>query len=250
MGLKSFGSKISGKLGMSRKGKSLKKQEKPKKLEKLKKPEKSKKLEKLKKPRGDLKLMDEIFKGLHEKDSAKDQRFAILGIGNDLKGDDAVGWYVVDRLRAEFGKDANLLLVKTSVPENHVREISEFAPKLLIVVDAADFGKRPGNIKIIKEYQITHSFISTHNTPLTIFLRLYNADEPYRKPVTLIGIQRESNEFGQLMGSAAKKAGNEVAKLIAMLYRKNYLDKSIEREIGYISSPLKRITDRFRRKKK
>ena len=197
------------------------------------------------KPRAGMEEIENIFRDFSfEKE--ENPRFAVLGIGNDLKGDDGVGWYVVDKLSREFGKDENLLLLKTSVPENHVKEIADFAPKMLIIVDAADFGKRPGAIKIIKGYQIKESFVSTHTTPLTLFLRLYQADQPVKKPLTIIGIQKKSNEFGQPMSREVRKSGDIVAKIISKLYKKGVLDLSLEKEIEYALNPFKRIVDYFR----
>ncbi|MCD6590346.1 MAG: hydrogenase maturation protease [Candidatus Aenigmarchaeota archaeon] len=195
----------------------------------------------------ELKEIGKIFEGLDKIDEAhENRRFAVLGIGNDLKGDDGVGWYVVDKLSKEFGKDENFLLVKTSVPENHVKEIADFAPKMLIIVDAADFGKRPGAIKVIKGYQIKESFVSTHTTPLTLFLRLYQADQPVKKPLTIIGIQKKTNEFGQPMNGEVRKSGDMVAKIISKLYKKGVLDLSLEKEIEYTLNPFKRVVDYFR----
>ncbi len=178
----------------------------------------------------------------------KDYRFAFLGIGNDMKGDDGVGWYVVDRLAKEFADDRALLFIKAAVPENHVKEIREFLPSMLIIVDAADFKKSPGAIKYIREYQIKESFISTHTTPLTLFLRLYQADQPVRSGVTIIGIQKKNNEFGQPMSPQVREAGERLAKLMARLYMQKTLYTSLETELAYLANPLKKFSDRIRKK--
>lgn len=203
------------------------------------------------KPRVEKQVIRDVLRELSPT-KIKERRFAILGIGNDLKGDDGIGWYVVDKLRKELKKDENLLFVKTSVPENHVKEISDFAPNMLIIIDSADFKKSPGEIKTIKGYQISESFISTHTTPLTLFLRLYQADQSFKKPSILIGIQRKSNEFGQPMSRPVKKAGDKLAKIILKLHRKGILDLSLEKELVYLSNPFLKILGslRFPKKKK
>jgi hydrogenase 3 maturation protease len=192
------------------------------------------------------KNLNDIFRAFAEK--PREQRFAFLGIGNDLKGDDGVGWHVVDRLAHEFAGDSSLLFIKTAVPENHVKEIREFSPSMLIIVDAADFRQRPGAIKYIREYQIKESFVSTHTTPLTLFLRLYQADRPVKGGVTIIGIQKKNNEFGQPMSVAVRGAGDRLAELVAELYRQKTLYSSLETELGYLANPLKKISDRIRKK--
>ncbi|MCK4531571.1 MAG: hydrogenase maturation protease [Candidatus Aenigmarchaeota archaeon] len=221
--------------------------------EKLKKLALKKKLPKktVIKPRVEKQVIRDVLRELSSP-KIKERRFAILGIGNDLKGDDGIGWYVVDKLRKELKKDENLLLVKTSVPENHVKEISDFTPNMLIIIDSADFKKSPGEIKTIKGYQISESFISTHTTPLTLFLRLYQADQSFKKPFILIGIQRKSNEFGQPMSRPVKKAGDKLAKIILKLHGKGILDLSLEKELVYLSNPFLKILSslRFPKKKK
>lgn len=194
-----------------------------------------------------MKSISEIFRQFKEEELKK-ERFVVMGMGNDLKGDDGVGFYVVDRLSKEFKGESGFLFIKTSVPEDRVREIRNFAPNMVIIIDAADFGKRPGSIKIIKEYQISGLFISTHTTPLTLFLKLYQADQPVKSAVTIIGVQRKSSEFGQPMCGDVKKAGDMVAKIISELYRKKLLDKILESEIERRSNPLKRIAGSLRKK--
>jgi len=233
MKLGPLGPKLSGR---------LKKTESP---EKAGKPEGGKK--KQKKYVEDIKSVSDIFKEL--KAEKRKERFAVLCVGNDMKGDDGVGFYAGDLLSKELGKDADFMVLRTSVPENHVRVIREFVPTLLVIIDCADFGKRPGSIRLIRESQISDTFISTHTTPLTLFLRLYQAEDLVRKPVTLIGIQKKSNEFGQPMSAPVKKAGKTVAETIIMLYGKGLLDISLEKEIAYLSNPLRNFLRFFRRKK-
>jgi hydrogenase 3 maturation protease len=191
--------------------------------------------------------VNEIFREFKEEKLRK-ERFAVMGVGNDLKGDDGVGFYVVDRLRKKLGSDDFFMLIKTAMPEDHVREIKEFAPTLLIIVDAADFGKGTGSMKVINDYEISEAFISTHTTPLTIFLRLYNADQPVKSPVTMIGIQRRSNEFGQQMCGQVRKAGDAVVDIISGLYEKKLLGTMLESEIERRSSVMKRIGSRLKKK--
>ncbi|MCX6817633.1 MAG: hydrogenase 3 maturation endopeptidase HyCI [Candidatus Aenigmarchaeota archaeon] len=188
--------------------------------------------------------INEIYRQFKEEKLRK-ERFAILGVGNDLKGDDGVGPYVAEKLKKLIGKDEYFLFIKTAMPEDHVRELKAFTPTLLIIVDAADFGKRPGSLKVIRDYEISDTALSTHITPLSIFLRLYNADQPVKNPVTIIGIQKKSNEFGQPLGSEARVAGDKVAEIINDLYRKKLLGTMLEKEFERQSSAIKKIESAF-----
>lgn len=185
--------------------------------------------------------VSQIFSELEKVKDKENDRYAVLGVGNDLKGDDAVGWYVVDRLEKRFSGDHHLLRIKTSVPENHVREITDFAPKHLVVVDAADFGLKPGSVKVVREYQIKGSALSSHSSPLTVFLRLYQEGETTNRPVTIIGVQKKENEFGQPMSEEVMRTGEMLADIIGRLYENKILDIALEKEIMGISNPLERM---------
>jgi hydrogenase 3 maturation protease len=167
-----------------------------------------------------------------------------MGIGNDVKGDDGVGWYVIDKIKENFEKEENLLFIKTSVPENHVKEISDFTPKLLIIIDAADFRGRPGEMRIIKEKEIAKSLVSTHTNPITVFLKLYRYQ--LSKQVAIIGIQKIRNDFGSPLSGPVKKSGEKLARLISRLYKDNTLDLKLEKELKYMKNPLKRLVGYFR----
>jgi hydrogenase maturation protease HycI len=191
----------------------------------------------------DIRTVDDIFR--HFKGGEKKERFAVLAVGNDLKGDDGVGWHAADVLRKKLGNDPEFMILKTAAPENHASDISEFAPTLLIIIDAADFKKRPGTIKYIKEYQVDESFVSTHTTPLALFLKLYQADQPVKRPVTIIGIQKKTNDFGQPISKPVRKSGEAVAELIADLYKRKLLFSSLEAELENLSNPLRKISGRL-----
>jgi len=56
-----------------------------------------------------------------------------------------------------------------TVPENFTGLIKRENPTHIILLDAADMGKPPGYIKIIKKDEISQYNISTHAMPLFIF---------------------------------------------------------------------------------
>ncbi len=161
-------------------------------------------------------------------------RFAVLGIGNDLKGDDGIGWYVIDKLKNILPKD-NVLLMKTATPENHVKEIREFFPSILIIVDSASFGGSPGQIRKIEEHEIQRIFYSTHTTPLTIFMKLLKQDLPSTR-IVVLGIQKKQTMFGIPMLSDVKKSGDKIIKMICDLHNSKTMEKGLDGAITELSS--------------
>ena len=76
-------------------------------------------------------------------------RTVIVCIGNRLKGDDAAGSILYDRLAGRIS--ANLIDAAT-VPENYIQTIIRKEPRSIIVVDAVDFGQPPGAVGLFENH--------------------------------------------------------------------------------------------------
>jgi hydrogenase 3 maturation protease len=121
------------------------------------------------------------------------KKIAILGIGNDLRSDDGLGPYIIEKLSID---DPRILIENVgSVPEGFARNLAEFGAERVIMVDAADMMKPPGHIEFVTKDRIGGITISTHSMPLS-FLMMYLEQETGGKTV-LIGIQPKSIQFGE-----------------------------------------------------
>jgi hydrogenase 3 maturation protease len=120
-------------------------------------------------------------------------KIAILGIGNDLRSDDGLGLYIIEKLSI---KDPRVMIENVgSVPEGFARNLAEFGAERVIMVDAADMMKPPGHIELVTKDRIGGINISTHSMPLS-FLMMYLEQETGGKTI-LIGIQPKSIQFGE-----------------------------------------------------
>jgi len=120
-------------------------------------------------------------------------KIAILGIGNDLRSDDGLGLYIIEKLRID---DPRVMIENVgSVPEGFARPLAEFGAERVIMVDAADMRKPPGHIELITKDRIRGINISTHSMPLS-FLMMYLEQETGGKTI-LLGIQPKSIQFGE-----------------------------------------------------
>ncbi|MCS7180956.1 MAG: hydrogenase maturation protease, partial [bacterium] len=89
--------------------------------------------------------MDRILKKIK-----KGEKIVILGIGNRLKGDDAVGSIIAEKLRKKI-KNKNILVIDAeSKPENYIGVIKKFSPSLILIIDTMDIGSFPGDFRIFK----------------------------------------------------------------------------------------------------
>jgi hydrogenase 3 maturation protease len=105
----------------------------------------------------------------------------LLGIGNDLLGDDGVGPYIAKALL-----DSDWTVINAGiVPENFIRPVRERRPERIVIVDAVHMGLLPGSIRIIPHDSIRDYGIGTHQLPLTFFIEQC---APHSH-VTFIGIE-------------------------------------------------------------
>ena len=124
--------------------------------------------------------------------------FLVMCIGNPQGGDDAVGPYIAKKL-----KELNINVIDCgTTPENYTSFIKQTNPKKLIIIDAADMGLKPGEIRIVPKEKIGVMTISTHGIPTSI---LMNYLEKYIKEVVLIGIQPQ-NMSGEMNTKIKEKA--------------------------------------------
>jgi hydrogenase 3 maturation protease len=120
-------------------------------------------------------------------------KIAILGIGNDLRSDDGLGPYIIEKLSID---DPRVMIENVgSVPEGFARNLAEFGAERVIMLDAADMMKPPGHIELVTKDRIGGITISTHSMPLS-FLMMYLEQETGGKTI-LIGIQPKSIQFGE-----------------------------------------------------
>lgn len=137
-------------------------------------------------------------------------RFAVAGIGNRLRGDDAAGPCVIDALN-EQNIPGTFLFDCGSAPEAFAGKIIKSSPDYVIIVDAVDMKKPAGFVGKINPGSISGSLYSTHNAPIALFMK---ALSDACKKIIFIGIQPAATHFGADMSSEAKNAVRVSAAMI------------------------------------
>ena len=139
-------------------------------------------------------------------------RVAIVGVGSEMRGDDAAGIEVVRGLRHKL-KSSKVLLVEGGVaPENFTSHIRRFKPSHVIFIDATDFDAEPGEVILAEPEAITGQSISTHTLPLSI-LAGYLREQTGAK-IMLLGIQPAQAQMGAQMSEPIKDAIKKVNKAL------------------------------------
>ncbi len=134
----------------------------------------------------------------------------VLGVGNVLKGDDAVGPYVVERL-AEYSVETLKAIDCGMVPENYTSVVRRLRPGHLVIVDAADMGLPPGSVRIVPKSRAGALGLSTHSMPLSMFMDYVGELAGH---VTLVGMQPERMRLGEEISDRVCAAADELADAI------------------------------------
>ncbi len=142
---------------------------------------------------------------------------AIICVGNDICGDDALGAVVAKRLKdAEVPWD---VYDTRGVPESFLMKIISRKPDSVVVVDALHFGATVGTVDLFEPSQITGQGPSTHGPAPIAFLDMLQMMHPCRRWV--LGVQPEKVDFGTEMCSQVADAAEMIVRAFLTLAEKN-----------------------------
>ncbi len=133
-------------------------------------------------------------------------RVVVLGIGNTLRSDDGLGSILASRIQ---NKVSYTVYDSGANPENYLEKIIKQAPDTIVILDAADFGAKPGEFNIVEAEDIkTVNLFTTHNASISLTIN-YLKNNLKADIITLI-VQPKSIAFGDTLSQ-------EVADSIASL---------------------------------
>lgn len=131
----------------------------------------------------------------------------LLGVGNDIRGDDAVGELVAREFEMEGWDTVDC----GSVPENFIPQIEEDVYDVVVIVDAAEMKLQPGEIRKVTKDRLNVFTMSTHALPLSLVMEFL---EKKVKEVHLIGIQPKDMSLKEGMTQELIEAKDEMLELL------------------------------------
>ncbi|OUJ18803.1 NiFe-hydrogenase maturation factor [Methanonatronarchaeum thermophilum] len=134
----------------------------------------------------------------------------VCGIGNDIKGDDAVGPYIISQVK-ETGWIKTLDCGKN--PEAYIKNIVEINPDLLILIDSTKFNGKPGDLIITQASEIEKKTISSHRMPIPVFNEILH-ERINNLDIYLIGIQPKQIILGKEISKPVKTTAKTVIEII------------------------------------
>jgi hydrogenase maturation protease HycI len=138
-------------------------------------------------------------------------RVAVVGVGNTMRRDDALGVEIVKRLRGKVSQRVSLVEAET-MPENYIDPLLEFRPSHVLIIDSGLMGKRPGSARLQKPNENVKTPISTHTLQLEVFC-VY-LEKAIRAKILLLIIQPKDTSVGEGVTKEIAKAEERISDLL------------------------------------
>jgi hydrogenase 3 maturation protease len=135
----------------------------------------------------------------------------VIGMGNELRADDAVGLHVV-RLLKPFTHEKLKVFEGHMSPEAYIGPACASHPTHVLIVDAAELDKKPGAWQVLSKNNVDQGLFTTHTIPAVEI-----AVEIQRRccaAVVFIGIQPKSRDISLGLSRECQKAAEEISEII------------------------------------
>ena len=141
-------------------------------------------------------------------------RVVVIGMGNELRGDDAVGLEVVRMLKTH--QSPRLTVYEGHMtPEAFIAPSCSLKPSHLLIIDAAELKQQPGTWRLLSRDEIQTGLFTTHYLPATAV-----ADELSHRcgtKVAFLGVQPKSREITFSRSPECMRAAQDIAILLQRL---------------------------------
>jgi hydrogenase 3 maturation protease len=141
-------------------------------------------------------------------------RVVVIGMGNELRGDDAVGLEIVRLLKTHQSQRLTVYEGHMT-PEAFIAPACSLKPSHLLIVDAAELRQQPGTWRLLSRDEIQTRLFTTHYLPATAV-----ADELSSRcgtKVAFLGVQPKSREITFSRSPECMKAARDIAALLQRL---------------------------------
>lgn len=145
----------------------------------------------------------------------REKSFLIIGVGNEFRGDDAVGILIARFLKRYFREGVKIIGVDTSFDEL-IQIWGNY--DLVIFIDAIKSGEKPGKIYRLKfgvdEIPTKLEFFSTHSVGLIEYIEIAKALGKLPGELIIYGIVGKDFNVGSSISREVKVSCKKVAREI------------------------------------
>jgi hydrogenase 3 maturation protease len=141
-------------------------------------------------------------------------RLLVLGIGNEMLGDDAVG-HLLARDLASIESEGYLSVPVGVAIENAAHLVSRHRADIVILIDAAE-GIGRSEWGFVQPSRLDSSCHSTHSVPLSLLVTAWKAEHPDLE-VHFIGVRPSSSGFGDALSDGVAAGRAEIERVFREL---------------------------------
>jgi len=139
------------------------------------------------------------------------KKVAVIGIGSELRSDDAAGLLVAKELQKSKIPKLKVFLGATA-PENLTGEIIKYKPSHIIIIDTAEMDQKPGSTLLINPEEAGGISFSSHMLPIKMMVDYLS--ESLKSEILIIGIQPKTLMFGENVSKEVKRSVKKISDLI------------------------------------
>lgn len=137
----------------------------------------------------------------------------LVGMGNYLKSDDAVGLYIIESVKKAVSDNYMLFNVE-DVIEAYVFKIAELDCDSVVVIDAVKAQAETGSLlfgNLDEEFEELSGTLSTHKLALKMSGKIFSE---HNKETYLLGIVVDNIDFGAELSPAVRESADALIKII------------------------------------
>jgi len=147
----------------------------------------------------------------------KRKKIVVIGLGNVLLRDDGVGVYVIEQLRRRsVPKNVDVQFIDGGLTPDLSVFLDDVVSKL-IIIDAAETGGAPGNIRTVNPLDIRLETSSIHGIDLQQNLELMRLAGTLPEEVVILGVEPQDMSPGTELTPALKAVVPDLLEHIRIL---------------------------------
>jgi hydrogenase maturation protease HycI len=136
-----------------------------------------------------------------------------ITIGNRFRSDDGVGPFIARQIKKS--KKNVIVINAEDKPENIIDRAIQLKPCKVVIIDAANFGGIPGEIRLIEKNNVPDTSLSTHSLSPNILAAIIEADTG--ADVFFLGIQPKSIQLTEGLAEPVKKSAEKIISCIRLI---------------------------------
>ncbi|MFP4248026.1 MAG: hydrogenase maturation protease [Armatimonadota bacterium] len=143
-----------------------------------------------------------------------DRRIVLMGVGNEVRGDDAFGVTLGERIEHRIEPT---VFVTHDLPEDYAVKAADLKPDVVIVLDAIDFHGEPGEVHLVAAKDVPPTPGVTHRPSLEMMARFIELDAGAETWVLGVQPRMDALGIGDEMSKPVAQALDELEELLVEL---------------------------------